>query len=145
MTRSILIFLGCFAGGALLALVVRATRFNPHDEATPHVDHGGSYSAMVSNPLTPPKSSSSSNPAPATSGHDHRSTRAETQSDSLADRSTPVNTICAICGMPVDPSLPTAEYEGKTIGFGCRMCPPKFKAQPDKYGPAYIRNELYQP
>lgn len=54
----------------------------------------------------------------------------------------PVNSVCAICGMKVDPSLPTLEYQGKRIGFGCRMCPPKFKAEPDKYGPYYLRNEL---
>ena len=53
----------------------------------------------------------------------------------------PVNTICAICGMPVDPRLPTAVYQGQVIDFGCRMCPPKFQADPDKYGPAYLRNE----
>jgi hypothetical protein len=44
--------------------------------------------------------------------------------------------------MDVDPKLPTAEYQGKTIGFGCRMCPPKFKAAPDRYGPHYLRNEV---
>jgi hypothetical protein len=44
--------------------------------------------------------------------------------------------------MKVDPALPTATYQGKTIGFGCRMCPPKFKAAPDKYGPTYLRNEV---
>ena len=46
--------------------------------------------------------------------------------------------------MEVDPSVPTAEYKGQTIGFGCRMCPPKFKADPDKYGPAYLRNEVLE-
>lgn len=50
----------------------------------------------------------------------------------------PVNTTCAICGMPVDPRLPTATYQGKTIGFGCRMCPPKFQADPERYGPAFL-------
>ena len=54
----------------------------------------------------------------------------------------PVNTVCAICGMPVDPSVPTVQYKGKTIGFGCKMCPPKFAAEPDKYGPLYLRNEV---
>jgi hypothetical protein len=54
----------------------------------------------------------------------------------------PVNTVCAICGMKVDPKLPTLEYQGKRIGFGCKMCPPKFKAEPDKYGPYYLRNEV---
>jgi hypothetical protein len=51
---------------------------------------------------------------------------------------TPVNTTCAICVMPVDPKLPTATYQGKTIGFGCRMCPPKFQADPDRYGPGFL-------
>ena len=54
----------------------------------------------------------------------------------------PVNTVCAICGMPVDSSVPTAQYQGKTIGFGCKLCPPKFAAEPDKYGPLYLRNEV---
>lgn len=53
----------------------------------------------------------------------------------------PVNTLCAICGMDVDPDLPTATYQGQTIGFGCPACPPKFRANPDRYGPAYLRNE----
>ena len=51
---------------------------------------------------------------------------------------TPVNTTCAICGMPVDPKLPTATYQGRTIGFGCRMCPPKFQAEPDRFGPGFL-------
>jgi hypothetical protein len=55
-----------------------------------------------------------------------------------AGQATPVNTTCAICGMPVDPRLPTATYQGRTIGFGCRMCPPKFQAEPDRYGPAFL-------
>ena len=56
----------------------------------------------------------------------------------------PVNTVCAICGMEVNPGVPTAEYQGKKIGFGCKMCPPKFKAEPDKYGPYYLRNEVFK-
>lgn len=51
------------------------------------------------------------------------------------------NTICPICGMPVDPTLPTAQYEGKTIGFGCKTCPQKFAENSDDYGPAALRNE----
>jgi len=53
-----------------------------------------------------------------------------------------VNSVCAICGMPVDPRLPTIEYQGKTIGFGCRMCPPKFKADPERYGPSFLGNQV---
>jgi hypothetical protein len=44
--------------------------------------------------------------------------------------------------MDVNPKLPTAVYQGKIIGFGCKMCPPKFKADPDRYGPYYLRNEV---
>lgn len=54
----------------------------------------------------------------------------------------PVNTVCGICGMEVDPKVPTAQYKGKTIGFGCKVCLPKFKADPDRYGPYYLRNEV---
>ncbi|MDX2187290.1 MAG: hypothetical protein SFV32_10180 [Opitutaceae bacterium] len=61
-----------------------------------------------------------------------------------AEAAKPVNTVCAICGMAVDPSVPTAVYKGKTIGFGCRMCPSKFKSDPDHYGPYYLRNEVIE-
>lgn len=60
----------------------------------------------------------------------------------VAPRTQPVNTVCAICGMAVDSNVPTLEYQGKTIGFGCKLCPPKFKAEPDRYGPYYLRNEV---
>ena len=56
----------------------------------------------------------------------------------------PVNTICSICGMPVDPALPTAVYQGKTIGFGCRACPPKFAKEPDRYGPSALLNRVVE-
>ncbi len=55
---------------------------------------------------------------------------------------TPINSICAICGMDVDPAVSTAMYQGKVVGFGCRACPPKFAADPDAYGPAALRNEI---
>lgn len=70
----------------------------------------------------------------AAAPHDHSSSTATSSA-------APINTVCAICGMEVDPHLPTATYQGKTIGFGCKTCPAKFAADPDKYGPAYLRNE----
>ena len=57
---------------------------------------------------------------------------------------TPVNTVCAICGMKVNPAIPTAEYQGKVIGFGCKQCPPKFAADPERYGPAYLANKVLE-
>ena len=51
-----------------------------------------------------------------------------------------VNTICAVCGMEVDPDIPPATYQGKLIGFGCSACPPKFAADPERYGPHALHN-----
>ena len=53
---------------------------------------------------------------------------------------TTVNTICAVCGMDVDPDIPAATYQGKWIGFGCGACPPKFAADPERYGPHALHN-----
>lgn len=133
MIRNTFVFLAAFVASALIALVVRATMFQPHDGHEGHPAAGGEYTPMVSNPLTPA--------APAAAAADphagHGAATAPT-----ADSGKPVNTVCAICGMEVDPKLPTMQYQGKTIGFGCKMCPPKFKADPDRYGPAYLRNEV---
>lgn len=51
-----------------------------------------------------------------------------------------VNSICAICGMPVNPKLGTALYHEKRIGFGCKTCPAQFAANPEKYGPSALKN-----
>ncbi|MFO1490382.1 MAG: hypothetical protein U1F77_04915 [Kiritimatiellia bacterium] len=51
-----------------------------------------------------------------------------------------VNTICAVCGMEVDPDIPPATYQGKLIGFGCSACPPKFAADPERYSPHALHN-----
>lgn len=110
MIKNAFIFLGTFLVGALAALVVRATVYQPH---------AGTVPATPAAPVA-----------------------AIARASAVADAEKPVNTRCAICGMEVDPALPTLEYKGKKIGFGCRMCPPKFKADPDKYGPFYLRNEV---
>ena len=141
MIRNVFIFLGTFAAGALIALVARAALFNPHAGHEGHPAAGGDYAAMVSNPLAPTKSGN----APAASAAATPAAEAHATHDAKAAAPAagkPVNTVCAICGMDVDPKLPTLEYQGKTIGFGCKMCPPKFKAEPDRYGPYYLRNEV---
>jgi hypothetical protein len=138
MIRNAFIFLGTFVAGALIALVTRAAMFNPHRG---HEGHPATaeYAPMVSNPLAPAqpadKSGSVAKPTSADphAGHGAKTTAAEEK---------PVNTVCAICGMDVDPKVPTLEYQGKKIGFGCKLCPPKFKADPDRYGPFYLRNEV---
>lgn len=151
MTRNLLIFLGTFLGGALIALVARAAMFQPHNDHEAEAPSGSNYAAMVSNtPATDhagDANSGSTKTAPATktaapAADPHAGHKPSAAADKPAADGKPVNTVCAICGMDVDPSIPTAEYQGKTIGFGCRMCPPKFKADPDRYGPAYLRNEV---
>lgn len=118
MIRHVFIFIGAFVIGAAAVLVVRTARHDPHSGGHPAEAHPTTVApAHAANP--PVATASTTAPADAK----------------------PVNTLCAICGMPVDPKLPTAVYQGQVIGFGCRMCPPKFKAEPDKYGPSYLRNE----
>ena len=145
--RNVFIFIGTFVLGAVIALIVRSAMYQPHTANDAQAIGGGDYSAMVSNPLKPatPESTGSaakSQPAPAeTTAHDshvHEDVRASASSTTDA----PVNDVCAICGMKVDPQLETLEYQGKTIGFGCKLCAPKFKADPDRYGPAYLKNEV---
>ena len=122
MTRHVFLFLGTFLVGVLLALGARTARHQPHGKAAA---------------VPAPESRTQAATAPDHAGH--ASSAVPSTSPTSA---TPVNTVCAICGMPVDPKLPTATYQGKTIGFGCKMCPPKFKAEPEKYGPLYLRNEV---
>lgn len=116
MTRHIFIFLGTFVLGAVIALAARTAMHQPA-------------------PATPVAAA----PAPGADPHAGHSAPA---APPATPATKPVNTVCAICGMDVDPKLPTLTYQGKQIGFGCKMCPPKFKAEPDKYGPSYLRNEV---
>ncbi len=43
------------------------------------------------------------------------------------------NEACPISGEPVNAKSKTVEHEGKTYGFCCNSCEPKFKADPAKY------------
>ena len=152
MIRNLSLFLATFVVGAFVALVARAALFDPHPVASP-VLADRDHAPMVSNPLAPAPAEAM--PAAANSSRDphaEHSRRAEEAHANHQDApppaekkaEKPVNTVCAICGMDVDPDLPTAQYQGKTIGFGCRMCPPKFKADPDRYGPYYLKNEVIE-
>lgn len=117
---SLLTFAIAFTAGAILALAMRAARHEP-------------YAAMVSADEAPP----AAQPADPHAGHAHA------QSEAPAEAK-PVNTVCAICGMDVDPALPTAVYKGKVIGFGCKSCPEEFASDPDRYGPAALANEVVE-
>lgn len=117
MKKLLILFIATFSVGAIGALAFRAATFDPHASGTATA----SSVAEVPSPDAAPTSEG----APTTPNK-------------------PVNTVCAICGMNVDPSLPTATYKGKTIGFGCRMCPSTFRSDPDHYGPYYLRNEVIE-
>lgn len=43
------------------------------------------------------------------------------------------NEVCPVSGEPVNTKSKTVEYEGKSYGFCCNSCEPKFKADPAKY------------
>jgi hypothetical protein len=136
MTRHLAIFLATFAIGAVIAVVLRTGTHQPYQErrdhpapaaAGPATEHAGHQA--------PPTV-----PAPEHAGHPAGPAAAATP----AATGSAVNTICAICGMPVNPALGTIAYKGRLIGFGCRTCPPKFKADPVKYGEAALLNQVVE-
>ncbi len=141
MKNHLLLFAAAFALGTVAALAARSAWFQPY-ENHPTAEPAADYAPMVANPLAPASQpmaeknkpsnppATPSKPADPHAGH-HASAPAKT-----------VNTVCPICGMDVDPSLKPATYQGKLIGFGCRMCPPKFAREPDRYGPAALENKV---
>lgn len=112
MKKSILVFALTFIVGATLALGIRTVLHKP-------------YAEPVSSSVAQPNGSDSATVAP-----------------SAAPDGGVVNTVCAICGMDVDPDIKPAVYEGKLVGFGCAACPPKFARFADRYGPYALRNEV---
>lgn len=126
MIKYTILFLVTFALGCMIALAARTAMHKPH---AGHADATAApeYAPMVGNPSGHDMAAATA-PAPATPA-------------TTPPAGKPVNSICAICGMAVDPAVPTAIYQGKTIGFGCKACPPKFAADPAKYGPYALRNE----
>ena len=51
-----------------------------------------------------------------------------------ADKTKPVNTLCPVeKEHPVDPTVATSTYKGKTVGFCCEDCIKKFDLDPDAY------------
>ncbi len=143
MTRHLYIFLGTFAIGALVALGARTASHQPHGAPAQSQisDLKSQIPAKAHASADPHASHRSSSSAPSQISDPHSQVSDLKSQISDPNSQIPVNTQCAICGMAVDPKLPTVTYRGKTIGFGCKICPPKFAAEPDKYGPLYLRNE----
>jgi hypothetical protein len=121
MIRLIIIFSVMFAIGALVAVVVRTGAHHPY--ANMEEAHAQSAMPAISAEVTAPMA------------HSDHAVAAVVQTAA-------VNTICAICGMPVNPALGTALYHEKRIGFGCKTCPGQFAANPEKYGPSALKNVM---
>ena len=122
MLRQVLIFVIAVGAGALLTLAVRSALHRPYDVKIPELPA-----------LTLP---------PSTPGASEKKTSVEAPVDhATTPLAKPVNALCSLCGMDVDPEIPSAIFNGQTIGFACLKCPPKFAQNPARFGPYYLRNE----
>ena len=131
MLKHALIFLSTFALAAVVTLAVRARMHDPHASAP-----SPAASLAQEGSMNPARTAEAA-PAPAApdnSANKPAATPAATEA--------PVNTVCVICGMDVDPSIPPARYKDHLVGFGCRACPALFEANPDRYGPAALENKV---
>jgi len=165
MTRSLLILTMSFAIGFALCLVVRAGLHHPYPPAaamamgplvTPPAEHGGGpdgSSLAPAQAAAPPASAAGAAAPDASAPAAPASSRAAGLARStssgpelglprLGVKTEMVNTICPVCGVEVDVSLPTSLYHGRIIGFGCRpnRCKERFDADPERYGPAALAN-----
>jgi hypothetical protein len=122
MLRQLFMFALAVGAGALLTLAVRSALHRPYDVKSPEL------------------------PAPTLPQSAPAAPEKKTTVDVQADHATtplakPVNALCSLCGMDVDPEIPSAIFNGQTIGFACLKCPPKFAQNPARFGPYYLRNE----
>ncbi|AKC83065.1 hypothetical protein IMCC26134_10265 [Verrucomicrobia bacterium IMCC26134] len=132
MNKHLVLFIATFIAGAVVALAVRTALHKPFTAPTGHAGNAA-YAPMVNNttPTVPVVE-----PAPIAA-----EPTPKTAAEPVAKN---VNTICSVCGMEVDPDLPTTTYQGKVIGFGCKTCPATFAANPERYGPYALRNEMFK-
>jgi hypothetical protein len=139
MTRHLIIFAACFLAGAAVTAAIRTARHHAYEV------HQGTHTVAPAGTVDP--HAGHAVPAAPAASDPHAGHGAAAIATPAADphaAAAPVNTVCAICGMPVNPKLPTATYQGRTIGFGCKACPPRFAAEPDRYGPAALKNQVVE-
>lgn len=153
MTRHLLIFAACFLLGAAVTAAIRTVRHQAYEghqgshtvaPATTVDPHAGHAKAEMSSAAPDPHAGHGGSAPAAPAATPEADPHAGHAMPSMSAAEAPVNTICAICGMPVNPKLPTAVYQGKTIGFGCKACPAKFAAEPERYGPAALKNQMVE-
>jgi hypothetical protein len=147
MKTHLLFFVSAFTLGCVAALAARtAWSKPPAGAAEPSV--AAAYSQRVAHAASPTSDSSAEPEGRASASAPSSSTKGTSgpadphAGHAAAKPGATVNTICAICGMDVDPSIKPATYRGQLVGFGCRMCPPKFARDPDRYGPAALENKV---
>ena len=157
MVRHLVIFFAMFALGIFIAIIVRTARHEPYAEHTGHPGNPPmgetpmSPKSMDSTPMTGAASAASVDHGPAMP-HDMAGMAVDPVTTSAkpvaaaplvtTGSSMTVNTICPICGMKVNPAIAPATYQGKLVGFGCKTCPADFKAAPETYGPAALKNQM---
>ena len=138
MIRLVIIFTVTFALGALIAVVVRTSAHRPYAMASVSMPPvAAAPSAAAPSAATPSAVTPSAATPSAAMPNVHHMPNATPDA-----QVTSVNTICAICGMPVNPALGTALYHEQRIGFGCKTCPGQFAANPEKYGPSALKNVI---
>jgi hypothetical protein len=125
--KSVILFLATFLVGAALAFATRTALHAPYAALAP-----GDAKLQLGTPPPAPTTKPRA-PTPVVDPHAGHTATAPAAI---------VNTICAICGMDVDPDFKPATYQGKLVGFGCAACPAKFAKDPDRYGPSALRNEV---
>jgi YHS domain-containing protein len=143
MTRHLVVFIVTFAVGAVIAVVLRTGSHKPYQDAG-HPALGVAAPAPASASATPAGHAGHGGVAMAPASATAALASATAAPASATAAATTVNTVCSICGMKSDASLGTIEYKGKQVGFGCKACPPKFKAEPEKYGEAALKNQVVE-
>lgn len=128
--KSLVLFLATFLVGAALAFATRTALHDPYAAPAP-----GNAELQ---PGTPPPAPTATPRAPTPAADPHVGHTFTAPAPAVAV----VNTVCAICGMDVDPDIKPAAFQGKLVGFGCAACPPKFAKDPDRYGPSALSNEV---
>lgn len=151
MTRHVIIFIITFVIGVVIAVTIRTSTHKPFETSAhpPAVGVAPSLPAAATaepindhqaQPTPTPTAVSPANPASDSMNHDHHAQSELAATNTVVHET--VNTLCPGCGDPVISTLPYADYHGKKVGFACAMCPPKFQADPVKYGEAALKNQV---
>lgn len=131
MIRAAIIFLVCFAIGALIAIAVRARLHHPYEAPAP-----------AAKPVVPATAPGAPAPAGEHQGHGTSAGGPQHQHDQALPAAAAsgdaagvkaINTTCPSCGMPVDADLAPVVVDGVGIGVGCQPCVAKIGADPQRH------------